>query len=202
LLNDFEKAMYDKVTTSLGGEQKPFSYFQTEDSSTDILFCKGTPAPNLLTCATLGLVNQEGQFKYNGKTIRVELLGLSTTEFGDTLGMVMARLYRSIVKDNLTCAYGVIYNHVLDDLLPNSEMKHILFTTPPLFWDKALGTLDLDDNNILTWLYAMPISEEEKNFVLHPQEDEKDAQSAITTLQEQFTLKQVDVFDLNRKSII
>jgi hypothetical protein len=194
--------MYDRVST-LGGDQKSFSYFKSEDdgSSVDILFCKDTPAPQLLTCATLGLVNQEGKFKSNGKNIRVELLGLSTTEFGDTLGSLMAMLYKNIVDMNLTCAYGVIYSHVLDDLLPNSEMKHILFTTPPLFWDNALGTVDLDDENILTWLYAMPISESEKAFIVQANAN-GDFKNGMITLQEQFTLKNVNVFDLNRKSIM
>lgn len=198
MLNNFEKLMYDRIST-IGGDQKAFSYFTTEDSSIDILFCKDTPAPQLLTCATLGLVNQEGKFTSNGKNIRVELLGLSTTQLGDTLGKVMARLYKNIIDKGLTCAYGVIYSHVLDDLLPNSEMKHILFTTPPLFWDKALCTIDLDDENILTWLYAMPISDSEKDFIIKSEDDFKDA---MINLQEQFTLKNVNVFDLNRKSII
>ena len=199
MLNDFEKLMFDTVSTTIGGEQKPFSYFKTKNSSTDILFCKDSPAPNYLTCCTLGLVNQEGKFQSNGKNIRVELLGLSTNKLGDTLGKIMAVLYKHIVEKNLTCAYGVIYNHVLDELLPNSEMKHILLTTPPLFWEKSLGTIDLDDNNILTWLYAMPISEAEKNTIVSSGDNFKDA---MIHLQEQFTLKNVDVFDLNRKSII
>lgn len=199
MLNNFEKLMYDKVSTSIGGEQKSFSYFKTDDSSIDILFCKDSPAPKLLTCATLGLVNKEGKFSSNGKNIRVELLGLSTTELGDTLGRIMARLYKNILEKNLTCGYGVIYSHVLEDILPNSNMKHILFTAPPLFWKNALGTVELDDNNILTWLYAMPISDMEKDFIV---QSDADFKNAMINLQEQFTIKKVDVFDFNRKSII
>jgi hypothetical protein len=191
--------MYERVSTCIGGDQKPFSYFKSEDSSIDILFCKDSPAPQLLTCATLGLVNHEGKFTSNGKNVRVELLGLSTTKFGDTLGRVMARLYKSIVDRNLTCGYGVVYSHVLGDLLPDSEMEHILFTTPPLFWKDALGTLDLDDSTILTWLYAMPVSEQEKDYIVRSGDDFREA---MVNLQEQFTLKKVDVFDLNRKSVI
>lgn len=199
MLNNFEKLMYDRVSTSIGGEQKSFSYFKTDDSSIDILFCKDSPAPQLLTCATLGLVNKEGKFNSNGKNIRVELLGLSTAKFGDTLGRIMARLYKNILEKNLTCGYGVIYSHVLDDILPNSDMKHILFTAPPLFWKNTLGTVDLDDNNILTWLYAMPVSEKEKDFIV---QSDNDFKNAMINLQEQFTIKNVDVFDFNRKSVI
>ncbi|MCC8068497.1 MAG: suppressor of fused domain protein [Ruminococcus sp.] len=199
MLNDFERLMFDRVSKTVGGNQKPFSYFKTEDSSTDILFCKDSPAQNYLTCLTLGLVNQKGKFQSNGKNVRVELLGLSTNELGDTLGKIMATLYKNIVEKNLTCAYGVIYNHVLDELLPNSDMKHILLTTPPLFWKESLGTINLDDDNILTWLYAMPISENEKNTIVDSGDGFKDA---MVHLQEQFTLKNVDVFNLNRKSII
>lgn len=199
MLNNFEKLMYDRVSTSIGGEQKSFSYFKTDDSSIDILFCKDSPAPQLLTCATLGLVNKEGKFNSNGKNIRIELIGLSTTKFGDTLGRIMARLYKNILEKNLTCGYGVIYSHVLGDILPNSDMKHILFTAPPLFWKNTLGTVDLDDSNILTWLYAMPVSDKEKDFIV---QSDNDFKNAMINLQEHFTIKNVDVFDFNRKSVI
>jgi len=199
LLNDFEKLMFDRVSTVLGGDQKSFSYFKTENSSTDILFCKDTPAPEYLTCATLGLVNQETNFQANGKNIRVEFIGLSTTKFGDTLGKIMAVTYKNIVEKNLPCAYGVIYDHILDELLPNSDMKHILFTTPPLFWEDSLGTVELDDKNILTWLYAMPISNNERKSIVEAGDNFKEA---MVHLQELFTLKNVDVFNLDRKSIV
>ena len=45
----------------------------------------------------------------------------------------------------------------------------------------------------------MPISEAEKNTIVSSGDNFKDA---MIHLQEQFTLKNVDVFDLNRKSII
>lgn len=198
-MNDFEKIMYEKVK-SLGGDQKPFSYSKDENSAIDILFCKDSPQPNFLTCATLGLVNKESTFISNGKNIRIELLGLSTNKDGDTLGNIMASLYRNVYEKNLPCAYGIIYTSFLDGILKNSEMKHILFTTPPLFWKNTLGVVDLDDKNILTWLYAMPISDNEREFLISKGNDH--FKEAMINLQDIFTVKNIDVFDLNRKSAI
>ncbi|MGN1411161.1 MAG: suppressor of fused domain protein [Oscillospiraceae bacterium] len=192
--------MYDKVTSTLGGNQKSFSYFQTKDYSIDILFCKDSPKPSYLTCATLGLVNKESQFTSNGKSIHIELLGLSTNKDGDTLGRIMSSLYRNVLEKNLPCAYGIIYTGFLEGILKNSEMKHIIFTAPPLFWEKSLGVLDLDDKNILTWLYAMPISDAERQFIIS--KGDEHFKEAMVNLQDIFTVKNIDVFDFNRKSAI
>lgn len=196
-MNDFETIMYEKVQ-SLGGQQKPFNY--SEDEGLDVLFCKDSPSVGFLTCATLGLVNKETPFFSKGKNIRIELLGLSTTKDGDTLGRIMASLYRNISQRSMPCAYGVIYTGFLEGILNNSEMKHILFTAPPLFWDKALGVVDLDDKNILTWLYAMPISDAEREFVVS--KGDKHFKEAMVNLQDIFTVKNVDVFNLNRVSAV
>lgn len=201
-MNDYEKIMYEKVTSTIGGEQKPFSYFMNENSNSniDILFCKDSPAPNHLTCATLGLVNRETSFNANGKNIRTELIGLSTNQNGDTLGRIMAFLYKNIIDKNLPCAYGIIFTGFLEGLLEKSEMKHILFTAPPLFWKDTLGTVDLDDKNLLTWLYAMPISENERQFLIS--KGDENFKDAMINLQEIFTIKNIDVFDFYRKSVI
>ena len=201
MLNDYERLMKDRVCSILGGDQKAFGYYKNpkDNTSIDILFCKDSPSKNYLTCATLGLVNHKNQFSANGKNIRVELLGLSTTNMGDALGKIMAVTYKNIVEKNLPCAYGAIYEHILEGIIPNSEMKHILFTAPPLFWKENFGTVNLDDNNVLTWLYAMPISNAERKFLKDGQANFKDT---MVKLQELFTVKNVDTFDLNRKSII
>jgi hypothetical protein len=200
-MNDFEKLMYDRVTSVLGGDQKAFSYVKKEDGSNmDILFCKDSPAPNYLTCATLGLVNRATFATSNGKHIRAELIGLSTNKDGDTLGLIMSSLYRNIVERDLPCAYGVVFTGFLDGVLKDSDMSSILFTAPPLFWKESLGVVDLDKDNILTWLYAMPISEAERQFLIS--EGDEHFKEKMVNLQEIFTVKNIDVFDFNRKSVI
>lgn len=70
------------------------------------------------------------------------------------------------------------------------EMKHILFTDPFL-WDN-INSIDIEDTKV-AWLLAVPISEKE---YLYAQEKGTDA------LEKFFEFENIDIFDLNRKSIL
>lgn len=69
-------------------------------------------------------------------------------------------------------------------------MKHILLTTPFL-WDD-LHPLD-DEKNHVTWLMAVPISDKELKYA---------QEYGTDVLEDVFERKDIDVFDLDRKSAI
>ena len=73
---------------------------------------------------------------------------------------------------------------------PDSEMEHVLFTSPFLW--KKLKTIDFLDKKV-AWLLAVPISTKEFLFA------EKEGSEALKTL---FENEDIDIFDLERNSIL
>lgn len=73
---------------------------------------------------------------------------------------------------------------------PDSEMEHVLFTSP-FIWDK-LKTIDFPDKKV-TWLLAGPISTKEFLFA------EKEGLEALETL---FEKEEIDIFNVGRNSIL
>ena len=68
-------------------------------------------------------------------------------------------------------------------------MKHIYFTTPYL-WD-SLNNI-IFEREIVTWLLAIPISENELNYIKEKGSD---------ALEDLFEEHHVDIFDIRRKSL-
>ena len=75
---------------------------------------------------------------------------------------------------------------------PNSDMKHLFLMLPPPLWKKAFGVTDADDS-IITFLYALPISQAECDYM---------AEKGIDALQDLFVEKNIDMFDFERKSVL
>lgn len=73
---------------------------------------------------------------------------------------------------------------------PDSEMEHVLFTSPFL-WEKLIS-LDFIDKKV-TWLLAVPISTKELLFA------EREGTEALEDL---FEEKDIDIFDISRNSVI
>ena len=73
---------------------------------------------------------------------------------------------------------------------PNSEMKHMLFVSPFLWED--LKTIDFPNKKV-AWLLAVPISGNEYLFAQDKGTD---------SLEELFGKGKIDIFDLERESIL
>lgn len=73
----------------------------------------------------------------------------------------------------------------------DSEMKHLIFVSPFL-WENKLMPLDLGTKTV-NWLLCIPISENELEYRM------KNGASALEDL---FQEKDIDIFDINRNSVI
>ncbi|MMZ71657.1 Antitoxin YqcF [compost metagenome] len=70
-------------------------------------------------------------------------------------------------------------------------MKHMLFV-PPFLWEEQLQTIDFQDKKV-AWLLAVPISENEYLFA---------QEYGSNKLEDLFEQKQIDIFDIERKSVL
>lgn len=70
-------------------------------------------------------------------------------------------------------------------------MKHFLFV-PPFLWEDELPTLEFEGRSI-AWLLALPISDQERSFAESNGSDD---------LEDLFQQNQIDIFDLERPSVV
>ena len=86
--------------------------------------------------------------------------------------------------------YGDIIQNVISEYSFDYEMKHIYLMN--LFLWEGFKTLEFENKEI-AWLLIVPISEQEKNYAIA---------NGWETLEDIFEKADIDIFNLNRKSII
>ncbi len=192
-LNKYEEKMIGELRDIFGGDQKAFSY-QAQDTphKLDILFAKNCPSRNYLSASTLGLVNRTTGYKdkSSDKNIRAELI-MSGYGGTDMIGKILTTAGVGIFASEIMYGYGTALKNVLEIYLPNSDMKHLFLMNPPPIWSKKFRTVEVE-NDIITFLYALPISQAELEFM---------SENGIDALQDKFVEVNIDMFDLERKSV-
>ena len=192
MLNKYEEKMLEEVKRILGGDQKAFTYWDEEkENCIDVLFCKDSPAKGYLTASTLGLINYDIGYSNADKSIRMEMLMVN---YGgnDLIGRILCTAAFGVMISHYACGYGTVFENILEGYLPESAMKHLVFIVPPPFWAEEFKVIEEDDR-MITWLLALPISEAERQYL---------NEHGIDVLQDMFVKENIDAFDLNRKSVL
>lgn len=179
----------NRVIEAFDGDLGVIPYRADDKCGVDLLRCVDSPVPGLSSYATLGVHQFPNAFAEDGREIRVEFVGfcyssnqwfpalLSSCAFGVMQGKALA--FPNAVYHNIIPLY--------DDSL---EVKHLMLIRP-FGWKRKLGTLEFDQQ-LVTWLMVNPITDGELAY-LEEHGPEK--------LLEAFTKENVQVHDLNRKSI-
>ncbi|BCZ47329.1 antitoxin YqcF [Clostridium gelidum] len=139
--------------------------------------------------STIGISGYSISYATENIPLRVEIVGSCASSF-DCFANILASCAFNIINTKFTCYPGAIFQNVIKFYMPNSSMKHILFMSPFL-WENSLKTLNLEDKKV-AWLLAVPISEEEFKYA---------NDKGIDVLEELFEEEQIDIFNLNRKSV-
>lgn len=80
---------------------------------------------------------------------------------------------------------------IVDMYYEESEMKHIMFVSPFL-WEDRMAPLHLETKTV-HWLLGTPISDKELEYRM---------KNGASALEDMFQEKDIDIFDINRKSVI
>lgn len=194
-----EQQMMDRTRKVLDTTLISHTYFSddtTKETGVDVLFAKNSPNKGLLTCSTIGLINYDIGFKNGDKDIRIELLGVSMIkgdlESADLIARIISTAAFGIMENKFSCGLGTVFQNILEGYLPNDDMKHIVFINPPPFWKERFGAIELEDFT-LTWLCAQPVSNAELEFL---------KKNGLKALLDLFVEKNINMFDLNRKSVL
>lgn len=176
---------------AFGGHPKVTRFWDDDKKShVDILRCTNTPQPGTSSYSTIGLSDhplfREGK-EYGARLEIVGACGDTFSKFDNAL----ATAAFCIINAHWFCFPGASFPDVLKTHNLSSTMSHFFFV-PPFLREESLKTLDLRAKKV-TWLLAVPISEAELKYA---------EQSSYQELEDLFVEKQIDIFDLQRTSVL
>mgnify|MGYP001179501563 CR=1 FL=1 len=175
---------------AFGGNPSVSKYWDENNvSNVDILSTIDRPYEGVTSHSTIGLSDYSIGYSVDEKPLRVEIVGAIATMF-DLFPNILSTCAFNMINTKLSITHGEIFKGVIKMYYPDSEMEHVLFTSPFL-WGK-LNSLDLIDKKV-TWLLAVPISTKELLYA------EKEGTEALEDL---FEEKDIDIFNISRKSVI
>lgn len=159
-----------------------------ETSRVDIAEAADSPVPGVTSYATLGLSDWPLMDDGQEYPARVEFLGAAASAY-DQFANVISTAALNVIKDRWFVYPGRIFPNVVATYYPAFVMKHLLFL-PPFLWD--FQTQEFPDKTV-AWLLAVPVSENEMQYARTNGPD---------ALEELFEHKQIDLFDLERPSVV
>ena len=119
------------------------------------------------------------------------MLAVCRSEDREMFHTILAVCAFEVIDQKRFAAAGIIFRDMISICNPTLEMKHILFDLPSLV-PGELVNIPIEEKNI-SWLQIIPVSETE---VLYAEEN------GVKSLFELLETKNVDITDLNRKSVI
>lgn len=172
---------------------KPIVQKYWDDShelNVDVLTCPNPVDANRMNYGTIGLSDYPLLLDGEEFPLRVEVVGAAFEEFGFFPNMLSTIAFHT-VRDGWFCSSGAVLQGAITMYDDSLIMKHLLLT-PPFLWEDNLETVGLETKRV-TWLMAVPISEEERAYY---------AQYGSEALEELLERNEVDVCDLRRKSVV
>lgn len=187
-----QKEIARYTATALGVEKPPIFHFLDDDKRSDVYVIKAvdTPKSGVTSYATAGL--SDHPLMRDGKEfgVRVELLGAcgsAVPEFDN----VLATLAFCVINSGWFCAPGVIFPDVISVYKHSVTMSDVYFTHPFL-WEDRLKSVRMGSKTV-AWLLAVPISKRESEFA---------QANGPAKLEALFEERNIDIFNLNRASVV
>ena len=187
----YKAEIFKIIHNEIGLAPKVVSYLDDEEkTSIDIYIGEDRPDFGLTTYSTIGLSEYSiDLIDKKNIPIRVELIAVCESQV-DKFANVIASCAFDIIKNNYSCSPSTVNMNAISLYYDNLEMKHIYYTMPYL-WDGLQG-IELG-GNVVNWLLAIPISENELRFL-----DENGADAFEDLLEKH----EIEIFDIYRKSIV
>ena len=183
-----KKAIANRLLHDVGGRPNVYSFNDAKGKEIDIFCGSDSPIEYVTSYSTIGLSSYSLNKKIGDKFLRVEIIG-ATDSKNDLFPNIISDCAFKVMDKFLSCTPGTVFLNTISDYYVDSNMKHILLTYPFL-WD--LRDIEFESEYI-TWLLAVPISDSEYSFL------KKNGYKKLETL---FEKNQIDIYDLNRNSVI
>ena len=181
------------VAKAIGIEPNVYPYYDdNRDNKLSILSLIDPIDRNVGVYMTIGVSDHENLVDVPGgkQDIPVELFLACYKQF-DKAPNILSTIGFYITKDKYECRPGNVFKHMIDIYYKNTDMKHVYFTEPFLWQDK-LESLQLENKEV-NFLLIIACSDAEVEYKL------KNGNEALEQLLQD---KGIDIYDLNRKSVI
>jgi len=188
---EYRKIIFDYLHNLIGFTPKIVEY-RDETEEFKILIYIGVDRPDfeLTTYSTVGLSEHSiDEVNSKGKDIRAEIIGMCNSDVTEFANIISTCAF-NIIKDNYPCWPGAVHPYVVKEYYNDIDMEHIFFTIP-FEWDDLQSFTIYD--KVITWLMAIPISDNEYEYLL---ENGYDALNAL------FVKESIQYFDIHRKSLL
>ncbi|WP_300675962.1 suppressor of fused domain protein [Nocardioides sp.] len=178
---------------AFGGTPRVHRYSNdAETLSVNILSAVDGPQAGVTSYGTVDLSTfDNGLQSAAGKEIRVEILSACASTV-ETFGNIVMACALNVASGRHSLTPGVIHPRTVELYEPEVTMKHMLLVPPFLWGEDALTPLE-DDEAVVLFLQGVPISDAELQFA---------EEHGTEALEDRFVEAQIDVFDLNRPSVV
>lgn len=186
------KAVAKHTKAELGAQSTSIFQFWDNDRRSDvhILCADDVPQQGVRSFATIGLSEHPLMFQGEEYPVRVEFLGACGSAFPG-FDNVLATLAFCVINSKWFAAPGLIFPDVLAMHRASVTMQDVYFATQFL-WEQKFRSTQIDGVEV-AWLLAVPISRAETEFA-----DKYGAEK----LEDLFVEKDIDIFNLNRPSVV
>jgi len=188
-ISNENKEIAKHARSVFGGQPTVVKYWDdSHASSVDILIAQDAPTSGVTSYATISLSDHSIELQVEKIPLRVEFVASIATayKYGPN---ILATCAFNVINSKMKCGPGQVFPRVVELYCADSDMKHIVLA-PPFIW--SLKTLNFATKTV-AWLFAVPISNNEYAFL---RENGSDA------LERRFEEQQIDIYNLNRKSIL
>jgi hypothetical protein len=180
------------VAKAFGGATPVVRRYWDEGEShhVDIAHVDDSPWTGVTSLGTLGLSDHPLMDNGSEYPARCELVGASNANYRFFPNIVATCAFNILKNKRFACP-GRIFGNVVAMYYPDYQVRHVMFWDP-FPWENHLMTVEFPRKTV-AWLLVVPISESEMEYA---------RSSPPGALEDLFRRYQVDMFDLERTSVI
>lgn len=192
VVTETQKKIAKHVASALGGNQhKIFAHWdEFKENSIYLMRAEDLPVAGVTAYATIGVSDHPLYFNGEEYPARVEFVGACASNVIE-FDVVMTTVAFCITKSKWFAAPGKIFPDAISMCGISRTLSDIYFANPFL-WEDTLQAATIDERTV-AWLLAVPISRAEREFAVRYGSDK---------LEELFVEHQIDVYDINRRSVV
>ena len=180
------KAIAHYIAKITGKDPKVLRFQATEHAHIDIVSMTEHGDENLMVHASVGL----SAYPTNPENRHIELVLVAEKKYDLAPNILGTCAFKAMLEGWHTVT-GAIFSHVFSAYYPDMNVKHGLLI-PPYLWKDTLKTLDLGEL-LVEWKMIIPITQQEAEYL---------QTHSPSTLLPIFVEKDVNLFDLGRKSVV
>lgn len=158
-----------------------------DKSTVDLLLCADSPVKGITAYGTVRLSDHSLGLTDD---LRAEIIAAFPSDRPDC-DKVVATCAFNVINDGAPLRPGAIHGEAMGMYGLSTTLRHVMFVSPFL-WGRQPETLKLA-NRTVAWLMAVPISEAERAYA---------AREGANALENLFEREDIDIFDLDRPSVV